>query len=231
MAEDEFVDHYELLGLASTASAGDIQKAYRKLARKYHPDKYKGDKAHAEQLFMKIKASVDVLNDAEKRKEFDARIAARVAREKKHAAMDAERRSLKEELERREREAAEAMSRAKAARQAGGAHGAVTHAERKRRELERIRAENERLRERLERDRVRKRTASAAAAAAATAATAQAQAAEAEVAAMGAACTSFYGVRFVDRGGRGYAEFTQAVFAELQELAQAEKRRRVGGVC
>jgi DnaJ-class molecular chaperone len=62
---------YEVLGVASTASSVDIQKAYRKLAKKLHPDLNPGDKA-AEEKFKEVAGAYDLLGDAEKRKRFDA---------------------------------------------------------------------------------------------------------------------------------------------------------------
>jgi len=65
----KFQDYYEILGVARDASQDDIQKAYRKLARKYHPDvnKTKG----AEEKFKKIGEANEVLKDPEKRKKYD----------------------------------------------------------------------------------------------------------------------------------------------------------------
>jgi DnaJ-class molecular chaperone len=62
---------YDLLGVAPTASAADIQKAYRKLAKKHHPDLNPGDKA-AENKFKEISAAYSLLSDADKRRKFDA---------------------------------------------------------------------------------------------------------------------------------------------------------------
>jgi DnaJ-class molecular chaperone len=62
---------YDVLGVPSSASATDIQKAYRKLAKKLHPDLNPGDKA-AEEKFKEVAAAYDLLGDAEKRKRFDA---------------------------------------------------------------------------------------------------------------------------------------------------------------
>ncbi|MDX2086815.1 MAG: DnaJ C-terminal domain-containing protein [Kofleriaceae bacterium] len=61
---------YETLGVAKTASADDIRKAYRKLARKFHPDVNPGDKA-AESKFKSISAAYEVLSDDKKRKAYD----------------------------------------------------------------------------------------------------------------------------------------------------------------
>ena len=63
----EYKDYYKTLGVAKTASASDIKKAYRKLAVKYHPDKTKDDKA-AEEKFKEVTEAYEVLKDAEKRK-------------------------------------------------------------------------------------------------------------------------------------------------------------------
>ena len=63
-------DPYEILGVASTASADDIQKAYRKLAKKLHPDLNPGN-AEAEEKFKEIAGAYGLVGDAEKRKRFD----------------------------------------------------------------------------------------------------------------------------------------------------------------
>jgi curved DNA-binding protein len=63
-------DYYKTLGVEKNAPAGDIKKAYRKLAMKYHPDHAKGDKA-AEERFKKITEAYAVLSDPEKRKQYD----------------------------------------------------------------------------------------------------------------------------------------------------------------
>ena len=63
-------DYYETLGVRKDASADDIRKAYRRLARKYHPDLNPGDKA-AEDRFKKLQEAYDVLSDAKKRQMFD----------------------------------------------------------------------------------------------------------------------------------------------------------------
>ena len=63
-------DPYSVLGVAKTASAADITKAYRKLAKKLHPDLNPGDKA-AEEKFKQITAAYDILGDEEKRGRYD----------------------------------------------------------------------------------------------------------------------------------------------------------------
>jgi molecular chaperone DnaJ len=64
-------DLYQVLGVPKGAPQEEIKKAYRKLARQYHPDKNPGDKA-AEEHFKEVQAAYDVLSDAEKRKQYDA---------------------------------------------------------------------------------------------------------------------------------------------------------------
>jgi molecular chaperone DnaJ len=63
-------DYYEVLGVPQGASEKDIARAYRKLAKQYHPDANPGDK-DAEEKFKEISAAQDVLGDADKRKEYD----------------------------------------------------------------------------------------------------------------------------------------------------------------
>lgn len=65
------MDYYELLGVEKTASIEEIKKAYRTLAKKYHPDQNQGDK-QAEEKFKKINEAYTVLSDSEKRKMYDA---------------------------------------------------------------------------------------------------------------------------------------------------------------
>ena len=64
-------DHYETLGVGRTASHDEIKKAYRKLARKYHPDANPND-PQAEERFKEVSGAYEVLSDADKRKAYDA---------------------------------------------------------------------------------------------------------------------------------------------------------------
>jgi molecular chaperone DnaJ len=70
MATTTKKDYYEILGVKKSASADDIRKAFRKLARKYHPDVNPGDKA-AEEKFKTLSEANDVLSDPKKRKIYD----------------------------------------------------------------------------------------------------------------------------------------------------------------
>ncbi len=66
----EFKDYYKTLGVERTASSDDIRTAFRKLARKYHPDVAK-DKKQAEEKFKEINEAYEVLGDPDKRKKYD----------------------------------------------------------------------------------------------------------------------------------------------------------------
>ena len=66
----DFKDYYSTLGVAKTAAQKEIKAAYRKLARKHHPDVNQGDKS-AEGRFKEINEAYEVLGDAEKRKKYD----------------------------------------------------------------------------------------------------------------------------------------------------------------
>lgn len=64
-------DYYEVLGLARTATADDIRKAYRRLAMQYHPDKNPDNKEEAEVRFKEISEAYEVLSDEDKRARYD----------------------------------------------------------------------------------------------------------------------------------------------------------------
>ncbi len=66
----EYIDYYKILGITKNASEKDIKKAYRKLARKYHPDVNPND-LQAEQKFKTINEANEVLGNLEKRKKYD----------------------------------------------------------------------------------------------------------------------------------------------------------------
>src|ERR1700739_4707859 len=70
MSTTQNKDYYGMLGVKKTATAEEIRKAFRKLARKYHPDVNPGDKK-AEEKFKEISEANDILSDEKKRKVYD----------------------------------------------------------------------------------------------------------------------------------------------------------------
>ena len=63
-------DYYEVLGVSKTASESELKSAYRKLAKKYHPDMNPGD-AEAEKKFKEASEAYAILSDADKRRQYD----------------------------------------------------------------------------------------------------------------------------------------------------------------
>ncbi len=64
-------DYYEVLGVGRNAGSNETKRAYRRLALKYHPDNYKGDKAEAEARFKELAEAYEVLSDPTKRQRYD----------------------------------------------------------------------------------------------------------------------------------------------------------------
>ena len=64
-------DYYEVLGVAKNATDEEIKKAYRKLAKKYHPDANPDNKQEAEAKFKEVNEAYEVLSDSQKRQMYD----------------------------------------------------------------------------------------------------------------------------------------------------------------
>ena len=64
-------DYYEVLGVDKNASEADLKKAYKKMARKYHPDLNRDDPKTAEAKFKEVNEAYDVLKDPQKKAQYD----------------------------------------------------------------------------------------------------------------------------------------------------------------
>jgi curved DNA-binding protein CbpA len=73
---DVSLDHFAVLGVPRGASHSDISKAFRSLARVYHPDKFKGNAEEGAKLFQRLSEAHETLSDAEKRREYEAELEA-----------------------------------------------------------------------------------------------------------------------------------------------------------
>ena len=67
----QFKDYYKILGVSKSATAKEIKSAYRKLARKWHPDANPNNQKEAEEKFKEIQEANEVLSDPEKRSKYD----------------------------------------------------------------------------------------------------------------------------------------------------------------
>jgi len=97
-------DLYGLLGVTSTATESEIKKAYRKSALKCHPDKNPDD-PKAAALFIELSSALEILTDAKAKEAYDRTLKAKQLAAERTAVLDVKRRKLKEDLERREKEA------------------------------------------------------------------------------------------------------------------------------
>ncbi|CAG8485087.1 8305_t:CDS:2 [Ambispora leptoticha] len=103
--ELEDLDFYDLLGVDYNSTLEDIEKAYRKKARKYHPDKNRENPEAATKIFHQVSKAFEFLSDPTKKLEYDNARKARVAAKKRYEALDAKRKVMKEDLEENERAA------------------------------------------------------------------------------------------------------------------------------
>lgn len=99
------LDLYEILDVSPTCSESEIKKAYRKKALQCHPDK-NPDNPNAAKEFQQLSAILEILADEAARKAYDKVLRARKEAELRKNELDGKRRKLREDLERREREAA-----------------------------------------------------------------------------------------------------------------------------
>jgi len=102
-----FIDYYKVLGIAKTATAAEIKKAYRKMARKYHPDVNPNDKA-SEEKFKQVSEANEVLSNTDNRKKYDKH-----GENWKHA----------DDIERQQKEQRQYASQQQSRQQSGGAGG------------------------------------------------------------------------------------------------------------
>lgn len=102
-----FIDYYKTLGIAKTATAADIKKAYRKMARKYHPDVNPNDKT-AEEKFKQVSEANEVLSNPENRKKYD-----KYGKDWKHA----------DDIERQQQQQQQYARQRQSGQQAGGGFG------------------------------------------------------------------------------------------------------------
>ncbi|XP_049875186.1 dnaJ homolog subfamily C member 17 [Pectinophora gossypiella] len=128
----EDVDLYAILDLQITATESEIKKAYRKKALQCHPDKNPDDPKAAE-AFHELSRALEILTDASARAAYDKVLRAKAAAKLRHQELDSKRQKLKDDLERREREAA------------SGKDSNLTDEQKLAKEIERLQKEGSRL--------------------------------------------------------------------------------------
>lgn len=141
-------DFYELLGVAFDAEETDIKRAYRKASVKVHPDKNLDDKSAADK-FIRLGIARDILIDGTLKAEYDKQRQRKRELALQHELMDSKRRKMKEDLEKREREAFTSLKRKRAHE--------MSEAEKREQEIQRLAEDGKRRRkehqEKLERQR------------------------------------------------------------------------------
>ncbi|CAB5380938.1 unnamed protein product [Rhizophagus irregularis] len=101
--EENDLDLYELLGVNYNSTKEEIDKAYRRKAIKFHPDKNRDNVEAATKFFHQISAAYKTLTDPQKKLEYDKIHKAKIESKKRFEKLDAKRKALKEELEEREK--------------------------------------------------------------------------------------------------------------------------------
>ncbi|PSN65875.1 DnaJ-domain-containing protein [Corynespora cassiicola Philippines] len=151
LAKTATEDFYELLGVAFDAEENDIKRAYRKASIKYHPDKNPDDKAAADK-FILLGFARDILIDAKLKGEYDRQRTRRREKALQDELMDGKRRKMKEDLERREREAMEMRGNLKRKRAEE-----MSEAQRREQEIQRLAEDGKRRRMEMQQKREQQR--------------------------------------------------------------------------
>ena len=134
LAFDPTFDYYALLSISSSASESEIRRAYRKTSLQYHPDKVEPTPANLDK-FHQLQLALALLTDPAEKAKYDQTRAAGLRRKAETEALDARRRKLKEDLETREKEAADGAG-------INGTGGMKRNWSEREMKIERIREEN-----------------------------------------------------------------------------------------
>ncbi|CAJ0764567.1 11491_t:CDS:10 [Entrophospora sp. SA101] len=105
MSSGEFIDYYEILGVNYNSTEIEINKAYRKKAITYHPDKNLNNVETATKTFHTITKAYNILTDPKQKLEYDLKFKARIATKKRFESLDGKRKAMREELEEAEKSA------------------------------------------------------------------------------------------------------------------------------
>ncbi|RVX70776.1 hypothetical protein B0A52_05427 [Exophiala mesophila] len=100
---DMSIDYYELLAIPANASESEIRRAYRKTSLLYHPDKVKPTPENLDK-FQLLQTAINILTDSAEKAKYDQNREAKQRRKAENAALESRRRTMKEDLERREKD-------------------------------------------------------------------------------------------------------------------------------
>lgn len=100
---DMSIDYYELLAITANASESEIRRAYRKASLLYHPDKVKPTPENLDK-FQLLQTAINILTDSAEKAKYDQNREAKQRRQAETAALESRRRTMKEDLERREKD-------------------------------------------------------------------------------------------------------------------------------